>query len=181
MKRLTEYAHEQLRTVLKPGDICIDATAGNGHDTLFLAKIVGPTGHVFAFDIQNVAIEATRRIAPEHVTLIRSSHAEMQASTPRQHHGNIAAIMFNLGYLPGSIKTIVTNPETTIPALAAAVELLKPNGMLTVMAYRGHDGGEAELECVRNFFSNKTAVQFDADSPSGPSLFILQKVVPKIS
>ena len=55
--KLTEMIHEILRPIIKPGDLVVDATLGNGFDTLFLAKAVGPQGKVIGFYIQECAIE----------------------------------------------------------------------------------------------------------------------------
>lgn len=54
--------HRIIEEKVQPGDICIDATAGRGNDTLFLAKLVGETGHVTAFDIQQDAVDSTRAL-----------------------------------------------------------------------------------------------------------------------
>jgi ubiquinone/menaquinone biosynthesis C-methylase UbiE len=55
---LVQQAHQAVEAVLKPGDITIDATVGNGHDTLFLATRVGATGKVYGFDIQQEALDS---------------------------------------------------------------------------------------------------------------------------
>jgi predicted methyltransferase len=151
---LTTRAHRAVAEVVRPGDTVIDATAGNGHDTCFLAGLVGPTGKVYAFDVQPEAIEATRQrleaagLAAQ-ARLLDSGHERMDAALPMALKGRISAIMFNLGYLPGGDKTIVTRPSSTTRALELATEWLKPGGILTVMAYPGHDGGAKELEAVR--------------------------------
>ena len=59
---LVNVAHNLIKDVLHPGDIAIDATVGNGHDTLFLVEQVSPSGKVFGFDIQQAAIDSTRAI-----------------------------------------------------------------------------------------------------------------------
>jgi predicted methyltransferase len=149
--RLTAFAHQQVAAVLKPGDWAIDATAGNGHDTAFLARAVGPTGRVFAFDIQDAALEATSaRIGPaaSHVALLRAGHETMQVHLPREAFGRITAILFNLGYLPGGDKQVTTQTETSIAALQAALPLLADNGVMSIMVYRGHDAGGAEAAAV---------------------------------
>ena len=124
-----------LRERLLPGDLAVDATAGNGHDTHFLAQLIGPEGKVFAFDVQPEAIAATQRLlqrwgVPEACyQLIGASHAEMVAHLPGDAEGRIAAVIFNLGYLPGGDKSVITRAETTLPAVRAALELLRPGGL----------------------------------------------------
>ena len=143
---LTEKAHEIILKVLKKGDVAIDATAGNGHDTLFLAKTVGKSGEVYAFDIQQDALHSTECLLKENkidnVSLNLICHSKMQSVFT----GNkkIKAIMFNLGYLPGSNKSIKTQASTTLMALNAGIDLLADDGILTLICYQGHAGGKEE-------------------------------------
>lgn len=139
---------------LRPGDVVVDATAGNGHDTLFLARLVGPHGHVVAMDIQVEAINETRRrlqeagVAEANYTLIQRGHETMRESLPAAGLGVIRGIMFNLGYLPGSDKTVITRTDTTLAAVDAAIELLAPGGLLTIAIYPGHEGGADEQRAI---------------------------------
>lgn len=151
--RLTERVHHYLNAQLKPGDHAIDATAGNGHDTAHMASLVGPQGQVIAIDIQKTAIDATReRLTTqgclEQVQLLGGEHSAILQSLCPKHARTICAITFNLGYLPGSDKHIRTTPATTLRALDASRQLLKPEGLLLVTAYRGHEGGQAEADTV---------------------------------
>jgi len=151
--RLTEQVHDYLNAHLKSGDRAIDATAGNGYDTVQLAKLVGSSGNVTAIDIQPNAIEATERQLQvkgllQQTELRIGDHAEILQTLCKDFAQTISAITFNLGYLPGSDKRIQTNPDTTLQALDASRELLKPGGHLLVTAYRGHDGGQAEADRV---------------------------------
>ncbi|MFP6763154.1 MAG: FAD-dependent oxidoreductase, partial [Planctomycetaceae bacterium] len=110
--RLTEQAQTVIRASVDPGATVIDATAGNGHDTLFLAELVGPQGMVFAFDVQVQAIEQTRsrleQAGVTNVTLLNCSHADMTDAVPRPHHKLVSAVMFNLGFLPGGDHSLTT-------------------------------------------------------------------------
>lgn len=149
---LLAYAHQQVAAVLAPGDRALDGTVGNGHDTRFLAEQVGPTGQVYGFDIQAAALQSARaRLdasgVARWVTLHQDSHAHLA------HHlagleGSLRAAMFNLGYLPGSDKTVVTQPESTLVALRATLPLLGPGGRLSIVLYPAHPGGQAESEAV---------------------------------
>lgn len=180
MERLTEKAHRLLSERLKPGDIAIDATAGNGHDTLFLAKAVGRSGLVYAFDLQSAAIENTRRrlqsAGCENVLLFQADHAGMQQHIPTEHQGQIAAVVFNLGYLPGSDKSTITQALSTCEGIHQGLRLLKPGGVLTVLAYTGHPGGLEEAQAVEALLQTLSDVEFifnrhTSDQPHAPRLF----------
>ncbi|MDR0267363.1 class I SAM-dependent methyltransferase [Paenibacillus sp.] len=151
------FAHKQVSERLQPGDIAIDATVGTGADTVFLAKSVGPKGHVYSFDIQEQALVlAKERFAREPVdslasiSLFLASHSLMKENLPPEVQGRVGAIMFNLGYLPSqeADKQIITETDSTLSALEAALLLLRPKGIITAVLYPGHAGGEAEAQAV---------------------------------
>ena len=147
--RATEIAHLLVKSRLRHGDHAVDATVGNGHDTLFLAECVGTEGRVDGFDIQKEAIQSARERLTRFsgVFLHHLGHETMGqvVTTP------IAAAMFNLGYFPSGDKTIITGPATTIPALATALGLLSEKGLLTVVIYPGHPGGMEEALEIENW------------------------------
>ncbi|MEZ5301070.1 MAG: class I SAM-dependent methyltransferase [Verrucomicrobiales bacterium] len=123
----TELAHLIQAQIVRPGDIALDATAGNGHDTLFLAGLVGEGGRVFAFDVQEAARAQTMaRLGgaglAERVTFCLQNHADLAAALPADPP--LRAAMFNLGYLPGSDKAVATRPGDTLAAIRAALALL---------------------------------------------------------
>lgn len=155
MEPLTAQAHRLVRSALNRGDVAIDATAGNGHDTLFLAHEVGPFGHVYACDIQPQAIANTcTRLQQEgvkQVTVFEGSHVELSSRLPTELRGKIGAVMFNLGYLPGGDKGLTTQRETTLAALGDLLTWLRPGGVLTVMVYPGHAAGGPEAEAVEDW------------------------------
>ncbi|HSH24760.1 MAG TPA: class I SAM-dependent methyltransferase [Massilibacterium sp.] len=156
LKQAVPFSHSLLRKVIAPGDIVVDATAGNGFDTLFLAELVGETGCVYAFDIQTQAIEQTKkRIEKANVktdiTYVLDSHAHLNQYIKEEHQQKIRAAIFNLGYLPRSDKTKITTASSTIPAIEQLLEHLLPNGLIIVVVYSGHDGGEEEKEAVLAF------------------------------
>lgn len=147
--RAVNLAQDFIKPVLKEGGIAVDATAGNGFDTLFLAVGVGGKGKVYAFDIQQEALaNTTRLLAEKHcleqVTLICDGHEKMLDYIAEK----VDAVMFNLGYLPGGDHKIITQPGTTIEALRAALNLLRPGGRLSLVVYTGHPGGIEELEAI---------------------------------
>lgn len=179
-RSLTRVAHEILATRLGPGDPVVDATAGNGHDTLFLARCVNPGGRVFVFDIQPQALANTaRRLADAglsgHVTLLQCGHEQMRENLPAETHGRLAAVMFNLGYLPGGDKRLTTAPSTTLAALAQAAALLAPHGTLSVLGYRQHAGGREESEAVRRALENLGNFELEIHESPGPVLFLARK------
>ncbi len=131
----------------------MDATAGNGHDAVFLAGLVGDAGCVHVFDVQQQALQSAASRLQEHGLAHRTQlhcagHETMAAIIPESLHGRIAAVTFNLGFLPGSDKQVTTQPETTLPALNAALDLVRPGGAVSVVCYAGHPGGEEETHAV---------------------------------
>ncbi|MBH0163517.1 methyltransferase domain-containing protein [Fictibacillus sp. 7GRE50] len=150
------FARTLLRTFCDEGDIVIDATCGNGNDTLFLSKLVGESGHVFAFDIQKQAIENSKQRLVDHhadhnVTFFHSSHDELTTQLPSNLHTKVTAAIFNLGYLPGSDKSITTTGSSTIGAIEQLLQLLKPEGIIILVIYHGHEEGKREKELVMNY------------------------------
>lgn len=151
---LVQQAHQLLAGVLLEGDIAIDATVGNGHDTLFLAGRVGATGKVYGFDIQQQALDsAWQRLEQAgevaQVSLYHAGHETMGLLLPQTAQGRVKAVMFNLGYLPGGDKRRTTGASTTLAALQAALSLLAPGGLISLLAYTGHPGGREEAELVK--------------------------------
>lgn len=138
------------------GSVVVDATLGNGYDTLFLSNIVGEKGHVYSFDVQKEALgNSLKRLEAENAvnnyTLIHDGHQNMAKYIRPEHQGKVAAVMFNLGYLPGSDKSVVTRSETTMQAVNAALDLLAPGGVIAIAVYTGQAGGIAEEEAVRSY------------------------------
>lgn len=153
-----QVAHRLLAAALTPGSVAIDATVGNGHDTLHLARCVGAEGHVIGYDVQAEAVRRTRqRLADagclDRVTLLHTGHETLAESVPAALAGRgsaacPSAVCFNLGYLPGGDKSRITRPETTLAALHGALTLLLPGAILTTVLYSGHPGGTEERDAV---------------------------------
>lgn len=148
LHRVLPIAKRLLCERVQPGETVVDATAGNGNDTLFLAELVGEQGHVVAFDIQQQALDATHAHLgnlANRVSLVLDSHANVK------HYitGEIGGAMFNLGYLPYSDDhSIITTPASTIAALDALLGLLKKSGIITITVYDGHEGGSVERDAL---------------------------------
>ncbi len=145
-------SHLFLCSFIRDGDRAIDATCGNGHDTLLLASLVGNYGRVWGFDIQQQAItETVRRVTEANlsgrVTLLHTGHEEMA----RHVLSPVQVVLFNLGYRPGGDRTIITRPDTTVVALTLSLCLLSTGGIIIVTVYPGHEGGLAEQSAVENW------------------------------
>lgn len=158
--RPTELAWSLLRPAIRAGDSVIDATAGNGHDTVFLAECVGPHGRVIAFDVQDEAIRsAAQRVETagftQRVEFHVKSHVRMEEHA---QPGSVAAVMFNLGYLPGADHGMTTLVGETLSAMDAAARLLKPGGVLSVVCYPGHEAGAVEARAVEEWMTTRSAV-----------------------
>ena len=181
--RLIERAHNELKKILNAGDQVIDATPGNGYDTVFLARQVGINGKVFAFDLQAESIEGSIRLIEaeklvQQVTFFQSCHSKISEFLPVEIKGGIQAVTFNLGYLPGGDKQIITRPETTLSALDQSYEYLSENGIISLIAYRGHKGGKREynllIELIKKMkWSCQTCP--GNQSENSPVLFIIRK------
>lgn len=168
---------------LKEGDVCVDFTMGNGGDTLFLSKTVGEGGRVYAFDIQQQALDSTEAYlkengAPNNYELILASHHRVKEFVKEP----IKAGMFNLGYLPRSgNKALYTMRETTMPAVEAAIDLLLPDGVLIIAIYPGHEEGALEGEMLREYFKTLSRFKICAsefrilNSPTSPYFFLIEK------
>lgn len=179
-------SHLMLRRFVHHGDRAVDATCGNGNDTLLLAELVGAGGRVWAFDIQQEAIHRTcRRLAEaglaERVELVPAGHETLAAHVP----GGISAAVFNLGYLPGGDRSIVTRPETTGAALAQALGILRPGGIAALTIYPGHDGGTEEQQAVQSLIDRLEPREFHAwrmgqlnVSAGAPYFILIQKACP---
>ncbi|MGI6747966.1 MAG: class I SAM-dependent methyltransferase [Anaerovoracaceae bacterium] len=163
----TELSLNILSEYISKGDIVIDATAGNGHDTLALAKLVGLEGTVYAFDIQEIALQKTKTLLEQEgyisrCILILDSHNHMKENIPYSQIEKISAVIFNLGYLPNEEKRITTTLETTLPAVKQALELIKVNGVVAITMYDGHPSGKAEKEGLLKFSKELPAKEYHA-------------------
>ncbi|QJC51294.1 SAM-dependent methyltransferase [Paenibacillus albicereus] len=183
-------AHGWVRQRVQPGDAVVDATLGGGVDARFLAELVGPRGALIGFDVQEEALRRTRdrleplRAAgrlPARTSLLLRSHSELEAAVPAELRGRIAAVLFNLGYLPGSDTSLITMPQTTLPALQAALRVLRPGGILACVLYPGHPGGAEEADEVMGWASGlpaeaaQAAVYRMVQKPSAPYALGIEK------
>jgi len=183
--RLTEVAQRWLAEIIQEGDVVVDATLGNGFDALFLAQKIGEAGVLFAFDVQTQAIETSQVLLadePCQQYLLLTGHETMKANIPQHFHGHIKVIMLNLGWLPNSDKSVITQTKTTIQALAQSLELLTTKGRLSVMVYPGHAGGDDEAKQVMHWLeqtckNSNTLVYKAIILPNRPAAPILLQVI----
>ena len=176
-------AREVILQAVLPGDTAVDATMGNGHDTLMLCEAVGPAGRVYAFDVQAQAVtETEKRLREQGVLdraeLIHAGHEHMAEYV----QGPVKAVMFNLGWLPGGDHEVTTRWETTRKAVESALDLLAPVGVLVICAYPGHAEGEREKQELTAYLSGLSNRQYNVlhqrflnAGPGAPECFVIQK------
>jgi len=172
----TALAHLLWKSALRPGvDSAIDATCGNGHDSLAIANILfdgvssmseSDGGELLCVDIQEVAIERTKNLLDEsfgHTSLIKEKHIKViqTSHAPLPTHllsslDSVGLVCYNLGWLPGvprksdSDRTLVsTQVDTTLKSLVNAALVLRVGGLLSVMTYPGTC--EIEADAVKTF------------------------------
>lgn len=185
LKKPLSFVQELLKDSVMENDIVIDATVGNGNDTLLLATLVGPTGKVYGFDVQEEAIQTTKTkllltgLLPQ-TELILDGHENLDQYIPENK--NISAITFNLGYLPKSDKSIITTADTTLKAIEKSLIRLRKGGLITIMVYYGHEGGLEEKTGVANFVANLPQEEYQVlkyefvnQKNNPPFLFVIEK------
>ncbi|SHH50170.1 class I SAM-dependent methyltransferase [Tepidibacter thalassicus] len=155
LTKVTDLTKIILENAIKEGDIVVDATVGNGHDTEYLARKVGEKGKVYGFDIQQIAIDKTKERLQKNglikrVSLILDGHENMD----KYIREKVSCIFFNLGYLPRGDHKLITKPKTTILAIEKSLKILKPYGIISIALYTGHEGGMEEKNAVEEFLSN---------------------------
>jgi SAM-dependent methyltransferase len=185
-----ELAHDYWRRLLQPGDLAIDATAGNGQDTLFIAKLLVKNGNglkkqLFAIDIQPKAIAASKKLLEENlptqmdlIEWITASHEVFPSQiTPE----SVKLIVYNLGYLPGGDKSLTTMLGSTLESIKNALTLLTAGGALSITCYPGHPEGKKEEESLLEFAKTLNPRQWSVlfhrymNREASPSLLLIVK------
>ncbi|MBM3184235.1 MAG: methyltransferase domain-containing protein [Chlamydiae bacterium] len=147
-------AKDYWKTLLFPEDVAIDATCGNGHDTLFLAK--QGISYLLGIDVQVDAVNATKVLLKEnlsekeleHVQVVLGSHENLEKYPIPQLP---KLIVYNLGYLPKGDKLLTTKTESTLQSLSSALKILDPKGAISITCYPGHMEGQKEEEALLQF------------------------------
>ena len=158
LPRAIQLAHQLVSERLGSGDTAVDATVGNGHDTLFLAKLVGNQGAVIGFDVQEQAISGTRQKTKDLAQV--QLHLAGHETIGNVHSEAIQVAMFNLGYLPRADKQVITRSDTTIRALDSILPLLNKQGIITLVIYTGHDGGMDEADSIHSWAETLDQTEF---------------------
>lgn len=183
LRNARHLAADYMVRSIRAGDRVVDATMGNGKDTLFLCELVGEHGHVYAFDVQAEAVERTKlRVAEagfaDRTTLLLAGHETMAEHVP----AGVQAVMFNLGWLPGAEHIITTKTNTTLDAVHAAVSLIAPGGIVTVCVYPGHEEGTRELSALLEYARSLSVREFNVAhhcfinaSLQTPQLILIQR------
>lgn len=160
--QITYWCHEVIRSQARKGGRYIDATMGNGNDTLMLCELAGESGEVFAFDIQGQAVDATRALLEKnqvttkyHLILDGHEHMDNYVQT-----GSVDVICFNFGYLPGGDHEIATRASTSIVAIQKGLALLKSGGMMSLCVYSGGDTGFEEKDCILNYLKELSPKEY---------------------
>jgi hypothetical protein len=173
--------HALWKEHFKKGMTAIDATAGNGHDTLFLASLAKEHGgSVHALDIQREALLATQKRLEAHylesfVTLHLSCHSSFPVKA--------GLIVYNLGYLPSGDKNLTTKTSTTLSSLKSAIYNLEPSGLITITCYPGHPEGAVEeaalLESLKSLSSKDFCICHHRwiNKPAHPSVLIIKSML----
>ena len=154
--QITNWSHELFKLQVQPGGIYVDATMGNGHDTLFLCELAGDTGKVLAFDIQEKALKTTKALLGTHQVLDRAelyleSHTKMNEYLEEE---SVDGMYFNFGYLPGGDHNLATKADTSVEAIEKGLALLKKGGVMALCIYSGGDTGFEEKDKILAYLKN---------------------------
>lgn len=183
INKITEVNKIFLDKIVQKGDIVIDATMGNGYDTIYLGNLVGENGKVYAFDVQEEAIKSTKKKVErdnmtDRVELILDGHQNLDKYVKEE----ISCVVFNLGYLPRAKHVVITKPDTTLEAIKKSLKLLKPNGIISIAAYIGHEGGLEEKNYICEYLNNLNQnefnvlhMQFTNQINNPPQLILIEK------
>jgi predicted methyltransferase len=181
--KVTDINKVILEDILKEGDIVVDATVGNGHDTKYLAQKVGESGFVYGFDVQQVAIDSSTKLLEKNnllsrTKLILDGHENIDNYIDKE----LSCVLFNLGYLPRADHSVITKPNTTIQAIEKSLKLLKPHGIISIALYTGHEGGLEEKDLVYDYIMNLDQTYFNVlrcdfmnQKNNPPQLLLIEK------
>lgn len=181
-----DLAHRFWKELLNPGDTVIDATCGNGQDSLVLARHLDATGKLYLIDIQSDAIKQSRdklsgalpALLLERVEFIQGCHSQFPGSILPS---SVRLVVYNLGYLPGGDKALTTVTETTLKSMSAALDLLIPGGALSITCYPGHCEGKREEEAILNWAADLDPKSWSSswhrwlNRRASPSWLLIQK------
>ena len=157
-----QLCHAFLTARLAPGGLYVDATCGNGHDTQFLCTLAGPAGRVLGLDIQQQAVDNTnaRLAAAGYGAVGRAVLHDHARLAELVQPGTADCVLFNFGWLPGAEHDVHSTADGSVPALRAALEALRPGGVLAAVLYSGKVIGDAEKQAALAFFKALPLTQY---------------------
>jgi len=183
-----DLAHRYWREVLAEGDTVIDATCGNGHDTLFLAESSLATGlcRIYSLDLQFDAIKKAKEYiysklqddVCDNIHFVQQCHAVFPKEITKH---SVKLVIYNLGYLPGGDKSITTNVDSTLQSVNSAMDLLVDGGVISITCYPGHPEGEREQDALVDLLRNLDPTVWSCchhrwcNRNKSPSLLLIQK------
>ena len=183
INKITEVNKIFLEKIVQKGDVVVDATMGNGYDTVYLGNLVGEEGKLYAFDVQEEALKSTKKKVERdnmtsRVELILDGHQNMDKYVKE----SVSCVVFNLGYLPRAKHVVITKPDTTLEAIKKSLALLKPNGIISIAAYIGHEGGMEEKDFICEYLNslnqnefNVLHMEFTNQINNPPQLILIEK------
>jgi len=176
-----DLAHQLWRKTLQKGDWAIDATCGNGYDTLYLAE---NCEGVISLDIQGDALQKTKKnllqngVNLEKIHFFHQNHESFPSLAKKV---SIKIIVYNLGYLPGGNKELTTLTASTLKSLQNALKIVLPGGLISITCYPGHAEGFKEEKAILDFCKDLSPHQWSVcfhnwiNRLKSPSLFTIQK------
>jgi hypothetical protein len=182
-----DLAHHYWQRLLYNGGWAIDATLGNGKDTLKLAQLLaGKPGGIIGIDIQPQAVQRTLEHLQDHLSpeelgrihLFCQSHETFPALA-EQHL--IQLIVYNLGYLPKGNKQVTTMATSTLESVNKGFNMIAPGGALCITCYPGHEEGSREEQELLHCLSCLDATSWNVCHHAFPnrtlsaSVFLIQK------
>lgn len=151
--KIGEITQQIWKELVKPGDIVIDATLGGGNDTLFLTRLLQGKGILYAYDIQERALEKSKELIYKELTENEHKIIQFRLLSHVSFHDIPKAnlIVYNLGYLPGGDKSLTTQWQTTLESLKSAMEICEIKGAISITCYIGHEEGQKEHKALLEF------------------------------
>ncbi|EPP34479.1 rRNA methylase family protein [Chlamydia ibidis] len=149
---VVKLSHAIFRDIVRPGDLVVDATCGNGRDSLVLARILQGVGRLVVYDIQDYALENARKLFASTLSMQESSIIQLKKMSHEFVEEKGAKLFhYNLGYLPSGDKSITTLVASTIASIRRALDFVSDDGAITVVCYPGHEEGEKETREIIAF------------------------------
>jgi SAM-dependent methyltransferase len=171
MIKLTDLYHRIIQEKT-PIQVAVDMTCGHGRDTLFLSKV---SNKVYAFDIQAKAIEETKKRTrgQDNIILIHDNHLHVDNYIKEP----IDVAIYNLGYLPGGDKEIITETTSTLASLEKICQQLNKDGLIVIEVYPHNPDEQSQIiQYTKALNKSYDVVKIDLhNSHQSPNLIIIKK------